>query len=83
MIDVSPWILHASLVWVYIGQRRIYELVLTARAASGRATTSSLITAISAVSVPITVVSGANALATAAPECSTLTENCTSYKKEC
>ena len=56
------------------------KYILTARAASGRATTSSLITAISAILIPITAVSGANALAIAALECTTLTGNCT---KEC
>ena len=56
------------------------KYILTARTASGRATTSTFITAISAILIPITAVSGANTLTIAAPECSTLTGNCT---KEC
>ena len=50
--------------------------ILTARTASCRTTTSGLITAISAVSIPITAVKDADTLTIAALKCSTLTENC-------
>ena len=45
-------------------------------------TTSSLITAISAILIPITAIRGADTLAIAASKCSTSTGICTNYMKQ-